>query len=224
MPSDPLQTEPSLIPPGMHGHPLYRIKVATDAALGWALVVLMGLAVVNVLWQVFTRFVLANPSSFTDELARYLLVWVGLLGSAYASGKRAHLAIDLIRTKLHGRATHLHGILVGVVVLLFAVLVLGVGGWRLVQLSFLLGQTSAALQLPLGVVYLALPLSGALIAFYYTLFIVERLRLLRGLPPALPVLQETVAEAYAENADVNRIEEGNPMAGATHPRTDRSPR
>lgn len=206
-----MRSDPSVLSPEMRRHPLYRTKAAVDAALGWLLVVLMGLAVVNVLWQVFTRFVLSDPSAFTDELARYLLIWVGLFGAAYASGKRAHLAIDLLRTRLRGRAVHWHGIFVGTVVMLFAALVMVVGGWRLVSLSFLLGQTSAALQVPLGVVYLALPASGALIVFYFALFITERSRLLRGLPPALPVLQETTAEAYAENADANRAEEGNPM-------------
>ena len=206
-----MYSDPSVLSPEMRRHPLYRTKAAVDVGLGWFLVALMGLAVVNVLWQVFTRFVLGDPSAFTDELARYLLIWVGLFGAAYASGKRAHLAIDLLRTRLTGRAVHWHGIFVGVVVLLFAVLVMVVGGWRLVSLSFLLGQTSAALQVPLGVVYLALPASGALIAFYFALFITERGRLLRGLPPALPVLQETTAEAYAENVDANRAEEGNPM-------------
>ncbi|PAP80898.1 hypothetical protein B1759_05895 [Rubrivirga sp. SAORIC476] len=199
-----MRSDPSVLLPEMQRHPLYRIKAALDTALGWALVVMMALAVLNVLWQVFTRFVLSSPSSFTDELARYLLIWVGLFGAAYATGKRAHLAIDLLRTTLTGRALHWHGIVVGVIVALFALFVMVIGGARLVSLSFLLGQTSAALQVPLGVVYLALPVSGVLIVVYLTLFILERLRLLRGLPPTLPVLLETTAEAFAESADVNR--------------------
>ena len=200
-----MRSDPTALPPASRDHPLYRVKSAVDWALGWFLVVLMAVAVVNVLWQVFTRFVLSDPSAFTDELARYLLVWVGLFGAAYASGKRAHLAIDLLRTRLTGRAVHWHGILIGVIIFAFATLVMLVGGVRLVSLSFLLGQTSPALELPLGVVYLALPASGALIAFYFALFIVERTRLLRGRPPALPVLQETTAEAFAETADPARL-------------------
>jgi TRAP-type C4-dicarboxylate transport system permease small subunit len=114
-----------------------------DRILGWILVGLMGAAVVNVLWQVFTRFVLAHPSSFTDELARYLLIWIGLLGAAYAAGHKLHLAIDL-----------------------FALTVLVFGGVSLMTLTLSLGQTSAALHVPLGYVYLTLPLSGLLIMFY----------------------------------------------------------
>ena len=207
-----MRSDASSLAPEMRGHPLYRTKAALDTALGWMLVLLMGLAVVNVLWQVFTRFVLSSPSSFTDELARYLLVWVGLFGAAYASGKRMHLSIDLLRTKLTGQALHWHSVVVVGIVALFALFVMVVGGWRLVSLSFLLGQTSAALEVPLGVVYLALPASGLLIVVYCALFVVERARLLRGLPPTLPVLQETTAEAFAENVDPRRTEPDNPLA------------
>lgn len=221
-----MRSDPSALPPAARAHPLYRVKAAVDAALGWLLVALMGLAVVNVLWQVFTRFVLADPSSFTDEAARYLLVWVSLFGAAYATGKRAHLAIDLLRTRLRGRAVHYHGIGVGLVVLAFATLVMVVGGARLVALSFALGQTSAALDVPLGAVYLALPASGALIALYSVLFIVERARLLRGLPPVLPSLQETTAEAYAEAADAypdGAPAPRPPSGGAHRPPADGGP-
>ena len=47
------------------------------------LVTLLGIMVINVSWQVFSRYVLANPSSFTDELARYLMIWLGVMGTAY---------------------------------------------------------------------------------------------------------------------------------------------
>ena len=47
------------------------------------LVALLGIMVLNVSWQVFSRYVLANPSSFTDELARYLMIWLGVMGTAY---------------------------------------------------------------------------------------------------------------------------------------------
>lgn len=203
-----MRSDPSVLAPEMRRHPVYRLKSGLDVALGWALATMMGLAVLNVLWQVFTRFVLGNPSSFTDELARYLLIWVGLFGAAYATGKRAHLAIDLLRTSLTGRALHWHGIVMIVVVGVFALFVMVVGGARLVSLSFLLGQTSAALNVPLGIVYLAMPVSGVLIVMYLTLFLIERVRLLRGLPPSLPALMETTAEAFAVTADVTREDTG----------------
>ena len=137
-----------------------------DRLLGWFLVALMGGAVANVLWQVFTRFVLGDPSSFTDELSRYLLIWIGLVGAGYAAGRQQHLAIDLLPSKLSGRARFYVGVLIECCIFLFALSVLVFGGSRLVLLTLSLGQTSAALHVPIGYVYLALPVSGLLIMFY----------------------------------------------------------
>ena len=72
----------------------YREKI--DSFLAWTLVIIMSLMVINVLWQVFSRFILGDPSSYTEELARYLMIWVGVLGAAYVSGKNKHVAIDYI--------------------------------------------------------------------------------------------------------------------------------
>ena len=181
-----------------------RLKTKIDHVLGWTLVVLMGASVVNVLWQVFTRFIVGNPSSFTDELARFLLIWIGLLGSAYAVGMRLHLAIDLLPTKLKGRPAVGLNLAIEGVVFLFGLVVMLIGGARLVGLTLLLGQTSAALQLPLGYVYLVLPLSGLIVMFYASLFMMDHLRMWNGRPPRLAILEETHAQAFAEEADLER--------------------
>ncbi len=143
-----------------------RTTRVVDSVLGWVLVALMGIAVVNVLWQVFTRFVLADPSSFTDELARYLLIWIGLLGASYAAGRQMHLAIDLLPARLTGRPRFYLGVLIEACIFLFALSVLVIGGIHLVALTLTLGQTSAALHVPLGYVYFVLPLSGLLMMFF----------------------------------------------------------
>lgn len=142
------------------------LKRLIDAILGGLLAALMGLSVLNVTWQVFTRFVLKDPSSFTDELARYLLIWIGLLGAAYASGRGLHLAIDLLPRSLSIVGRRQLERLIGLCVLAFALGVLVWGGSSLVSLTLQLGQRSAAMQIPLGYVYLAAPISGALMAFY----------------------------------------------------------
>ncbi len=156
------------------------VRRTIDRILAVSLVILMGTAVLNVLWQVFTRWVLNDPSSYTEELARYLLIWIGLLGAAYASGRKLHLAIDLLPGQARGRSKHLLEIAIESFVLLFAVAVMIVGGLRLMSLAFLMGQVSAALGIPLGYVYLVLPLSGLLIAFYALESVYERMRAARG--------------------------------------------
>lgn len=152
------------------------LRAVADRFLGTAICLLMAAMVLNVLWQVFTRFVLRNPSSFTEETARYMMIWVGLLGSAYASGKKSHLALDLITSKLQGGRKRASEILIHSLVLLFALGVLLAGGGRLVWIQLKLGQQSAALQVKLGYIYLAVPLAGLFIAFYSIVFLVEAMR------------------------------------------------
>jgi TRAP-type C4-dicarboxylate transport system permease small subunit len=152
------------------------LRKGTDALLGGFICVLMGAMVLNVLWQVFTRFVLRDPSSFTEELARYMMIWVGLLGSAYATGKKSHLALDLLTGRLQGGRKKASEIFIHSCVLLFALGVMVGGGGRLVWIQLSLGQQSAALQLKLGYVYLAVPLAGVFVAFYSLVFLIEALR------------------------------------------------
>ncbi|MCE4565134.1 TRAP transporter small permease [Maribellus sp. CM-23] len=137
-----------------------------DKIIEIVLVALMSILVIDVLWQVFSRYVLSAPSSFTDELAGFLLIWVGLLGSAYVAGKNEHLAIDLLLQKMKGMKKRRLQIIINSIVGLFALFVMVVGGVWLVYTRFYLGVNSAALALPLGYVYLVVPVSGLLIIYY----------------------------------------------------------
>ena len=130
------------------------------------LVFLMGILVLDVLWQVFSRYVMNAPSSFTDELAGFLLIWVGLLGAAYVAGQREHLAIDLLIQRSSPRRKFKLEMIISVVVIIFALTVMVIGGSWLVYTRFYLSVKSAALGLPLGMVYLVLPISGLLIAYF----------------------------------------------------------
>jgi TRAP-type C4-dicarboxylate transport system permease small subunit len=152
------------------------LRKGIDSVLASIICVLMGAMVINVLWQVFTRFVLRDPSSFTEEGARYMMIWVGLLGSAYAAGKKSHLALDLITARLQGERKRASEIIIQSIVLLFTLGVMVGGGGRLVWIQLSLGQQSAALQLKLGYVYLAVPLAGVFLAFYSIVFLIEAMR------------------------------------------------
>lgn len=142
------------------------IRKKVDLLLEKLLVLIMAVMVINVLWQVFTRFVMGAPSSFTDELARYLMIWIGILGAAYVSGKNQHVAIDVLPSKLNAKTRIRLYRIVAFLVMLFALFAFVVGGSRLVYISYLLGQQSPALQIPLAYVYMVLPLSGSLIIYY----------------------------------------------------------
>ena len=130
------------------------------------LCLLMVFLVLNVSWQVITRFILPEPSSYTEEVARFLLMWIGLLGAAYAYRKKMHLGIDIISEKLQGRAKYVTTLFVYFLTLLVAIAVLIVGGMNLVLLTLELNQFSSSLGLPMGLIYLCLPLRGFLIVLY----------------------------------------------------------
>ncbi len=141
-------------------------RTILDRTLERFLVILMVVMVLNVLWQVFTRFILGSPATFTEELARYILIWVGMLGAAYVAGKKMHLSIDYFTAKMRGAVKFWSEILIQTCIFLFGLFGMVIGGVYLVYLTLLLEQTSAALQIPLGYVYIAIPLGGLLIMYY----------------------------------------------------------
>ena len=137
-----------------------------DRVLELILVGLFSIMLLSVIWQVFSRFILEAPSTITDELSSFGLIWVGLLGAAYATGKNLHLAIDLLPQGLVTRKRKLLDGFVFFSIAIFSIAVLVIGGGRLSWITFVLGQKSAALEIPLGFIYLILPLSGLLIVYY----------------------------------------------------------
>jgi len=142
------------------------MKKILDKILGGVLVILMAINVMAVLWQVFSRYILQNPSTGTEEIARFLLIWIGLLGAAYASGQQEHLSINILPPKLEPENRIKLMIFINILIVAFCVTVLVIGGGNLVLMNIELGQNSAALHLPISVVYMVIPLSGILIIIY----------------------------------------------------------
>ncbi|MFC2158782.1 TRAP transporter small permease [Acidobacteriota bacterium] len=147
-----------------------------NSVVGSFLALLMGGIVLDVTWQVFTRFILKKPSSYTEELAGFLLIWIGLLGASYAFYSRSHLGIDVLTYKLKGVGRQAVCVITNLMVFLFAFFVMGWGGIRLVSLTLALHQVSPALGIKMGYVYIVIPLSGVLIAVYSVVFIWEGIR------------------------------------------------
>ena len=151
---------------------LYKVL---NKGLETLLVFLLSVLVIDVLWQVAARYLLSNPSSFTDELAGFLLIWVGLLGSAYVAGRKEHLAIDILLQKTRESRRRNLELAIHLCIFIFALVAMCIGGIWLSYTRFILNVQSAALQLPLGYVYLVLPLSGSLI-MYYSIYHIRHIR------------------------------------------------
>jgi TRAP-type C4-dicarboxylate transport system permease small subunit len=152
-----------------------KIKKVLDTALEWLVMVVVGVLVLDVLWQVFTRKVLSDPSQWTEELAIFLLIWVSLLGAAVAMNKGAHLGIDYFTGKLSIKNRVTTEVFVFAVVALFSIYVMVIGGCDLVATTLKMDQRSPILDVAMGYVYLAVPISGLFMAFYSIIGFVERI-------------------------------------------------
>ena len=141
-----------------------QIRSQLDNIIELLLVSILSAMVINVLWQIITRYF--SPSSFSDELARYLMIWLGLIGSAYVSGKKEHVSIDYFLKKLNHKKRVILNRLIDFIILFFAFFVMIIGGSHLVFVTIKLEQLSPSLQIPLGFVYSVIPLSGLIIIFY----------------------------------------------------------
>ncbi|MBF6979220.1 TRAP transporter small permease [Aerococcaceae bacterium zg-BR22] len=122
--------------------------------------------VLIVLFQIFTRVVLNNPNTVTEEIVRFSLVWLSMLSAAYVVGKRSHLAVTLLSDKLNLQNRKILDVIVQILFLVFSLLVMVYGGLKSVSVTLV--QYSPSLGLPMGYVYLAVPVAGCLI-FLYTL-------------------------------------------------------
>jgi TRAP-type C4-dicarboxylate transport system permease small subunit len=137
-----------------------------DGVIRIFLTIMMALLVLDVTWQVLTRFIFPQPSSFTEEVARFLLIWISLIGGAYAYRTNSHLGFDLIVRKVSKTKAIFLERFCSFLVAVFAIAVLLVGGINLVEMTWTLGQFSPVLNIPMAFVYMVIPLSGVLFLLY----------------------------------------------------------
>jgi len=149
---------------------MIKAKHWVDVSLSYLLSTLMAAMVVVITWQVISRYLLQAPSTWTEEVARYLLIWIGMFGSAYVFSIKMHLGIDLLVNRLTGSSATAVHIGSQLVCSGFALSAMVIGGSNLVGLTWELNQTSPALGIKIAWVYSAIPLAGGLICFYSLLF------------------------------------------------------
>ncbi len=131
--------------------------------LEWFLIIIFALLVLDVLFQVFSRYLLGTSFTWTEEFARFSLIWMTILGAAYLNAKREHLSMDFLYQKFSTANKRRVSILIEVFIFLFALVVMVIGGLNLVYTTLHLEQLSGTLRIPLGHVYAIMPFSGLLI-------------------------------------------------------------
>lgn len=127
------------------------------------LVIIFGLLVIDVLWQVFSRYLLNKSFAFTEEFARFSLIWLSILGAAYLNAKREHLSMDFLYKKFSAAIKKKLSIVIEILIFSFALIIMVIGGFNLVYTTLHLNQLSGTLRIPLGYVYVIFPVCGLLI-------------------------------------------------------------
>ncbi len=144
---------------------LDKLRYWVDTLLSWCLITIVGMMTVLVTYQVVVRYIFDSPSAFSEVLSRYSFIWLILLGAAYVFGLREHMAITFVKEKLSTKVRIVVEMVIELVTAVFAVTVMVLGGYN--SSIRQMWQLDSALQIPMGVIYAAIPISGALILFYF---------------------------------------------------------
>lgn len=136
---------------------IMRVVIAT---------ILLAITLLTV-WQVVTRYFLGHPSTWSEEVAAYLFVWVTVLGAAYVFGLRDHMNIPILSERVNPQVQRILAIISEVITLIFALTVMIYGGVKITDLT--MGQMASSIPVAMGYFYSAIPISGVFIAIYNVL-------------------------------------------------------
>ena len=140
-----------------------RLEKNLYTGVKWVTILLfLGMVLLCAL-QVICRYVLKVSLSFTEELARYLFIWTTFLGSAMAVTKNKHVSMDLLVDAFPEKIGSLiHKAVAFFLAIMYLVLIYS--GIRVMQKT--MDQTSPAMNTPMGLVYMAVPVSMAIMIIF----------------------------------------------------------
>jgi len=134
------------------------------AKLENAIIILVVLGIVaSIFLQVIFRYVIQAPLSWTEELARSLLIWLTFVGAALALREGGHFALDVLIGKLPAKIRAGFELVLMAITAIFLSVLLYKG---LFILPVVHQQTSASLRIPMSFVYLAIPVGSGFMLFH----------------------------------------------------------
>lgn len=151
-----------------------KAKILVDKVLlGFASLAIVAMTLLST-WQVIARYILNDPSTLSEEIIRFTLIWFTLLAAAYVFGMNKHIAILFIRERFSWKIQVFLTYFSQIAVLLTVIIVFIYGGIRITMLT--IPQIAPATGISMGFVYSALPVSGVIILFYtiYNIMTIER--------------------------------------------------
>ena len=122
-------------------------------------------------WQVFTRYILSNPSTWSEELVGYLFAWASLFGASLITGERGHMNIPVVVELMPAKAQKFFSVFGEIIAMLFSAIILIYGGYKITLLA--MGQMTSSLGVAVGVFYVAMPVCGVINILYTVLNIYD---------------------------------------------------
>ncbi|TFG78787.1 MAG: TRAP transporter small permease, partial [Spirochaetales bacterium] len=135
----------------------------------WTVALLVGIMVVNVAMGVFFRYVLHNSIFWTEELGRYMMIWMAYLGAVLATREEAHVGITAVVALLPPTGRRIMEFFTRLIVIAFLVIVLVKSFAHLDSLSI---QKSSAMEIPMAIPYLAVTVGLFLMTIENVLFLI----------------------------------------------------
>jgi len=126
----------------------------------------MALVTILISCQVVLRYVFNESLTWAEELTRFVIIWMSLIGAAMGVRCNAHISVALLASMSSERAQRLAIGGASVLGIVFALCMLWYGS-ELLLLAQSSGQVSSAMQVPMYAVYLIFPISGALMALRF---------------------------------------------------------
>jgi TRAP-type transport system small permease protein len=138
---------------------LERFDRTLLAANRWALIAMLAAMATMVFANVALRFLTDASILWVEEVSRYLMIWLTFLGAGLVLRYGGHVGIDTLQEALPRQAAVIRGGIVAILLAFFAFMI--VVGLRYAVLAW--GQTTPVLGIPVGAVYLAMPIGFALL-------------------------------------------------------------
>ncbi|HLR19050.1 MAG TPA: TRAP transporter small permease [Staphylococcus sp.] len=154
-------------------------KIIDNLLLSLAGIALFIMVILSV-YQVGTRFIFNSPSTMSEEIVRFLLIWFGLLSASYVFGVKQHIAILFIRERFPKTIQRVMEKISDIIIIFVALVLMIWGGYEVVKLTW--AQIAPSTGLSMAAMYGALPVSGIFIIFYaiYNLLDKEELEAIKA--------------------------------------------
>ena len=153
---------------------LNNIRKVINTVIKTACILLFGFMVIIGTYQILVRYIFNNPSTISEELLTYSFTWMSLFAAAYVFGKREHMRMGFLADKLSEKKLTILNVVIEIITIAFALIVMVYGGVSITSLS--MTQKTASLGIPMGYIYIVLPITGIIITLYGILNIIGLIR------------------------------------------------